>query len=115
MRAEDERAPLICRSDGSPELFQFLSATFDVTDAKRLVAGRPVVAVDPMTWRSYIRLPQDKTLYALHIDIDKEHAQHSDLTLPILIARLTRTSYLPIDGWHRIYRAIETGTAQLGA
>lgn len=111
----NERAPLMRQGDESPELFRFLSATFDVTHAKRLVAGRSVVAIDPMTWRSYVRLPHAQTLYALHIDIDKERAQHSDLTLPILIARLTRTSYLPIDGWNRIYRAIVTGTAHLGA
>lgn len=97
------------------ETFQFLSAEFDVTAAKSLVAGRIIKQVDVSSWRPFLRFPGDKASYTIIIDVDPEHARGTDLTKPILIARLTRVSYLPIDGWHRIYRIFNKGQSVLPA
>ncbi|MFD0659700.1 hypothetical protein [Thermocatellispora tengchongensis] len=56
------------------------------------------------TWLAFVR-------------IDKAHAATVDLTKPLIIAPIEDLGHMPIDGFHRIWKArregIETLTARL--
>jgi hypothetical protein len=50
------------------------------------------------------------------IRVDREHAKTADLSKPILLARFPDVdAWLPIDGWHRIARAVDEGVETLPA
>ena len=94
------------------EVYQFLTTCFDIDAALEIVKGREPVMVD-MTG-AYQGLVFNR--------VDKEHAKTVDLDKPILIADIASTTdtpdqpcYMPIDGWHRIWRGHHEGREALPA
>lgn len=88
------------------ESFSFLGSRFDVRAAKRLIKNtpRPVLKV---------RVVQAAALLG-GIAIFEENLRAADTDFPIILATLTGKPgeddvHLPIDGWHRIRLAVDSG------
>ena len=94
-------------SDRPREVYAFGRYRWDIDAALAIVAdGRPSFAV-----------PVDQLARVLGLmRIDREHVETTDVSRPILLAPLPgTTSVLPIDGWHRIARAVQLDLAELQA
>ncbi|WP_345486058.1 hypothetical protein, partial [Planotetraspora phitsanulokensis] len=87
------------------ETFHFLAYGWDVTEAERITAGRPTIDISVEQAAMWFHL----------IRIDKAHAATVDLTKPTLIVPVKDAGHIPIDGWHRFWKAHEKGLATLPA
>ncbi|MGP3777020.1 hypothetical protein ACTWJ8_39930 (plasmid) [Streptomyces sp. SDT5-1] len=87
------------------DYFQFLAFTWDITSALEAAEPLPVQPLPTEPFFSFLPL----------IRVDREHAAHTDLTAPVLVAtvaELDNTTML-IDGWHRLHRALQEGLTHL--
>ncbi|WP_061294079.1 hypothetical protein [Herbidospora cretacea] len=88
------------------EGFQMLSWRWNVSKAKQITAGRrPAAIITVSEWMGMLRM----------VEIDQEHAVGVDLTDPLLAIPVPSGGVLIIDGWHRLYKAADTGTETLRA
>lgn len=97
------------RPKASPEeTFHFLALRFNVTEAKLLCAERPdtvqsvnVKAIAP--WMNFIT-------------VDKKYAMTDKVNCkdPIILAMVGQ-NIIPIDGCHRVFKAMQTGKRKLKA
>jgi hypothetical protein len=88
------------------EKFTFARWTWDVDAALKLAADLPIVQVP---------VPQLAMIAGL-IRINPAHLPDVDVTQPILLAPFPdQPAYIPIDGWHRIHRAINENLPTLPA
>jgi hypothetical protein len=86
------------------ETFHMLAYAWDITAAKTLAAGRePNGRLAPTKWAGVLSL----------IVIDEDHAAAVDLGEPLIAVPVDGAGYFPIDGWHRIRRAVAEGVDQL--
>ncbi|MFC7582499.1 hypothetical protein ACFQYP_00820 [Nonomuraea antimicrobica] len=101
-------------SNGSTErqVFEALAFVWDVTAALELIEGRQAnrhINVDD--WADLLRF----------VSIDENHVTTVDLSKPILLAPLPDPSTgqpgleMPIDGWHRLSRALTERVTTLPA
>jgi hypothetical protein len=89
----------------TPEIFCFLASVWDVSAAKALVASRePNASFAP---------PAEFPCWA-KVDEQRAMSDAIDLSVPIILVRI-ESSTLPIDGWHRIYKATQTKAGPLPA
>ncbi|GAA1772663.1 ParB N-terminal domain-containing protein [Nonomuraea bangladeshensis] len=95
------------RADSSRlEFFQMLAWRWDITTAKKLTRARtPQGRIEPAEWAGMLRL----------VSIDTEHAAQVDLSEPLIVATVPNGGMLIIDGWHRLYKALTMGVAELPA
>lgn len=102
----------------SGEWFQFLVHGWDVEKAKTFVPDEVEDTIDPREVESMVNS-------ILGVSVDEEYAMSDavDLTEPVIIGwfdvedddgELIR-QHLVIDGWHRVYRALEEGVETLPA
>ena len=90
------------------EEFTFGVWTWDVDQAQQ--AAR-LVKAQPLPISNLGALISMGLIY-----VDAEHADTVDLDKPILVAPLPETAtHLPIDGWHRIAKALSQGVTELPA
>ncbi|WP_177227719.1 ParB N-terminal domain-containing protein [Nonomuraea pusilla] len=83
-----------------------MSWRWDITTAKKLTRARtPEGRIEPREWAGMLQL----------VSIDTEHAAQVDLSEPLIVATVPNGGMLIIDGWHRLYRALTTGVAELPA
>src|SRR5260370_834510 len=80
---------------------------YDVRKAKRLIVEAPR-AVKELDLLHYGEWLQDQLQYC---DVSPTLSQ-VDLGLPVIFGRLPAGN-LPLDGWHRIKKALETGAKSL--
>lgn len=83
------------------ETFTLMAHTWDVTRGWELAGDREPVEVETRQLVSLLTL----------IRIDEEHAMTVDVTRPLLLATYPAQDgqpalHLPIDGWHRLARAV---------
>lgn len=96
-----------------PEVFSCGgNLVFNVVAAKHLLVAvpRPIVRVDLAPWRSMIvggRILIDRRRVRADLARDDD-AAHIDLDVPLIIATHPRWSG-PIDGWHRMAKAVRRG------
>ncbi len=90
------------------EEFYLFSRTYDVMKAMRLLYKhqRPTIKFDPLSVRSYIR---DGS-----INVSDSIAKNANLNTPIILASHNGSSF-PIDGWHRIKKALDNNVKLLDA
>lgn len=95
------------RTDSSRlEVFQMMAWRWDITTAKKLTRARtPQGRIEPREWAGMLRL----------VSINTEHAAQVDLSEPLIVATVPNGGMLIIDGWHRLYKALTTGVAELPA
>jgi hypothetical protein len=90
--------------DEGRDTFTFLTYTWDVTAAARLAAEEPVRTFEVQSALQLLPF----------VRVDQAHAATVDLTEPVLLAYLKEVgSPLVIDGWHRVWRAWDTGVRTL--
>lgn len=95
-----------------PETFYYRASSFDVRQAKRIIHENP---------REKIQYDVNKVSYYLEsgaISINEEIVEKADMSIPLIIVSSkgpNGVSYFPIDGWHRIARAIKEGVPTLPA
>ncbi|MER6514783.1 hypothetical protein ABT158_48800 [Nonomuraea sp. NPDC001636] len=83
-----------------------LAYAWDVTAAKALAAGRePNGRLAPADWAGILSL----------IATDRDHANAVDLDEPLIVVLIADAGHFPIDGWHRIRRALFEGIEYLRA
>lgn len=89
------------------EVFTFLTRQYDVQRAKRFIVAkpRPIQQVEVEPVRPWIHLPGSQNLGVLVRQVGIDAA---DLTIPIIMAES-----MPIDGWHRLGKALLTGVTHL--
>lgn len=79
------------------ETFVILGVEFDIQKAKSIIVDSPrlVYDIEVEKLRFISRWPH----------IYKDIKQKADLSIPIIMAKIGR-GHLPIDGWHRIHKAL---------
>jgi hypothetical protein len=80
------------------ETFEIFGTEWDVSLAKRLAEGKPVRKFRVADWAGMARL----------VKTWPEKVVIADLSQPIITMRV-ESGYFPIDGWHRINRALDDG------
>lgn len=87
------------------EVFSLLAYQWDVTIGRALAQGQPVVQVSAASLAAWIGL----------IRINPEHALTTDLTEPLLVVTHPAAGRIVVDGWHRVWRALDEGLDTLPA
>ncbi|MEU4574625.1 hypothetical protein [Nonomuraea sp. NPDC023979] len=88
------------------EFFQMLAWRWDVTAAKEFARGRETEGrINPREWAGMLHL----------VAIDTEHAARVDMSEPLIVITVPDSGMLIIDGWHRLYKALDTGVPELAA
>ncbi|MFG1965718.1 hypothetical protein [Nonomuraea sp. NPDC049028] len=87
------------------EVFHLGPYAWNVTAAMRIVEGR-----EP----DCIQVEKAAALLWL-VYIDKAHAATVDLTQPLILAPFADAGNIPIDGWHRLWKARREGIETLPA
>ncbi|MFD9950768.1 hypothetical protein ACFWYW_27325 [Nonomuraea sp. NPDC059023] len=88
------------------EFFQMLAWRWNVTAAKKLARGREAEGrINPREWSGMLHL----------IALDTDHAARVDMSEPLIVITVPDSGMLIIDGWHRLYRALDTGVPELAA
>ncbi|WP_440063885.1 hypothetical protein [Streptosporangium sp. OZ121] len=88
------------------EEFYYLAYAWDVTTAKAFAAGRePTGNLVVKEWAGILST----------IEVDKDAAATVDLGEPIIVVPIDDAGHFPIDGWHRITRALRDGVPELKA
>lgn len=89
------------------EVFTFLTCQYDVQRAKRFIVAkpRPIQQVEVEPVRPWIHLPGS---HNLGVFVEQKGIETADLTIPIIMAES-----MPIDGWHRLGKALLTGVTHL--
>jgi hypothetical protein len=91
-------------------------------DAARAMVkdGREVHEVPTTQLQEFIDYPQKPgVMQILKTHVDEQHVDHVDLNEPVILAfnppdredKTTKRCYMPIDGNHRIAKAVKTGAA----
>lgn len=98
------------------ETFSFISAHFDVSEAKRILTAKvheegEIVVADVSSWVG----EPGKLVMGINVDWDHVRTDAVDISVPVILAYTRVGSLLPIDGWHRIAKAKLTGVAKLPA
>lgn len=96
------------------ETFDFVTATFDVTEAKEIIRTskpRKIVEMDIEGVADLVGMPGKMTI-GIHVDWNKVQSDQVDMSIPIVLVHF-RDSFMPIDGWHRIAKAKLEGRARL--
>ncbi|UBU16614.1 hypothetical protein [Nonomuraea gerenzanensis] len=87
------------------EVFRFGFYAWNITAALRIVEGR-----EP----DRVNVKEAATLLWL-IYVNESHAATVDLAQPVLLAPFAGAGHIPIDGWHRIWKARREGVETLPA
>lgn len=98
------------------ERFQFAFDVWDVNHAKQIIEGkaRPILELELAPLRRYVGAPGKIMLLGVGIDWKKAQSEAVDLATPIIMA-YGKDKFLPIDGWHRIAKALLQGLKTLPA
>jgi hypothetical protein len=94
------------------QYFTLLATCWDVTAAQEIVRDgrRPYEArlADLIGW---LGLPESENAenVAGLIRVDKDYAMTTDLSEPFIVVQHPQAGRIPIDGWHRIYKAWKIG------
>lgn len=104
------------------EVFTFLGASWDVSAAKTILRAKPrpvervaVSDLEPFLSRRTKRGDGSLSIRA-GIVVDAERVESDDeidLAIPLIAAHTSGDNAIPIDGWHRVARAVARGVADL--
>ena len=86
-------------------LFEFLSTSFDLYEAKNILRSRPrpSTKIKVRDWIHFLPFKEERGLrFTVEVDWKKAQSEEVDLTVPVIVARISRDCALVIDGWHRI-------------
>lgn len=94
---------------GYTESCQVLGGWYDVSAAKEIIATKPrkIVTFQVRDWRGLA--------WIMEFSGNHRPDAECDLSFPCILAHAAGKAYLPIDGWHRIKKAIAEGIESLPA
>jgi hypothetical protein len=100
------------------EDFVFLGTRFDIRTAKRLLTARKrapqIMSLDVADLKSFMPVEGKNSAMSIVISWDKARSEEIDLNVPLILATLPKSkTMLPIDGWHRIAKAMILGETTL--
>lgn len=88
-----------------PEVFHFLGTHYDVQKAKQILASKPrIIASLPVSDVAFLVGKPDT--WNIAVTIDWKKARKADTSVPLILAYSARGNLMPIDGYHRIGRAV---------
>jgi hypothetical protein len=96
------------------ETFQLMTRVWDVKAAKRFIAtkrARPVYMIPVSSLSSLVGQPGK---LSIAVTVDWEAAKTADVSIPLVLLS-SESGHLPIDGYHRIARAVLDGLTELPA
>lgn len=103
----------------TPEVFQFARNQWDVAQAKELIhtkRPRKIGTMDISGVAALVGKPPVDGKISIHIGItinwEVAASDDVDLEVPIILVPY-RDSFIPIDGWHRIAKAVLKGVTEL--
>lgn len=98
------------------ERFEFLYDVWNVDRAKQIIKdkSRPIFEVELEPLRALVGRPGQILFMGVAVNWKKAQSDIVDLSVPILMA-YGRSKFLPIDGWHRIAKALLEGRKTLPA
>ncbi len=107
----------------TPETFYLLSSAWDVAAAKRILQAKKRLTLSVLSVSEVGELLQKPAVqnengsfsFNLGVRVDWKRAatEEVDLSVPVILAYTKRGSLLPIDGYHRIAKAILNGIPTL--
>ena len=104
------------------EFFTFFASRFDVTKAKEIIRDNPrkIMQMGLSGVAKMVTRPKEGSInLMMRIDWEKIDAAEPtyDLNFPVIVAMISddEGGMLPIDGWHRIAKAVEEGREWLPA
>lgn len=107
------------------EYFQFFLSTFDIREAKRILAKRKRVDVGQMSvagaggWIGEPPVAANDlsgiVVGGVTVDWEKAASDAVDTSVPVILAYTKSGAIFPIDGWHRIAKAKLQGLTHLPA
>ena len=105
------------------EYFRFFSRGYDVKKAKEIIVKTPreVNVMGLSGVKNMVKRPQRDekgqiTSFSLGISVDWDRIDSTteiDLDFPTILANHGNGDYWPIDGWHRIAKAVDMGQESL--
>ena len=122
-KAQDNSSEFKWHYDVS-EMFEFVMSRWDVRMAKAIIheTPRPVLKMSLEGLKSVVPerpVAQENGLLTMHpgisVDWDKIDSEEIDLSIPVIVVTRKNGSTLPIDGWHRIAKAMDQGIGSLPA
>jgi hypothetical protein len=106
-----------------PETFVYCFVyEYDVDKAREMTKGREVHDVPTSQLAVFVDYPREEgKINILRTYIDDKHIDHVDMNEPVILAfnppdrddPTAKRAYMPIDGSHRIARAIKEGAATI--
>jgi hypothetical protein len=107
------------------EVFDFIAIKYNVSKAKTLVEGREADGeICPRDWQEFfsreISCGESRRMLTMGIRVNHDHVPTVDLADPVIIAHFELPGEdepvpIPIDGWHRIQKAINEDVETLPA
>ena len=104
------------------EMFSFLTSDWDVDAAKRIIAAKPrkIERIDTHVCEPFLSrrmaTPGGGLTIRAGILTNSERVANDasiDLTIPLIVAHTKQGNALPIDGWHRVAKAVALGVEKL--
>lgn len=99
-----------------PETFRFFTWLVDVQKAKQILAGKkkPLSGEIQVSDVSPLVGAPEKIVMGVRVDWDRvQNDKTIDLTVPVILAYTEHGNIFPIDGWHRIAKAVLQGVKTL--
>lgn len=102
--------------DFKNETFAFLFDVWNVDRAKQIIKDkpRPILELDLEPLRKFVGKPGQLVLVGVAVNWKKAQSDVVDLTVPVVMA-YGKDKFIPIDGWHRIAKALLKGLKTLPA
>jgi len=105
------------------ETFTFISAQYDVRAAKQILASKKrtpkihqlaVADVEPLLAKHTKEGNVEMITMGVTVDWSRAESDPTiDLDVPIIVAQTAQGNFLPIDGYHRIAKAVKVGKTHL--
>jgi len=120
MREQKPTSETVVWSD-EHEIFQFVTKCFDVRAAKRIIREKPrkIETAVISGLRDLVNRPKKGSItMGIAIDwerIDRDPEGEIRCTVPIILITEKDGGTMPIDGWHRIAKALDSGLTSLPA
>ena len=106
------------------EMFEFVMSRYDVRKAKEIIHNNPrgvanmrLTGMTSIIPKRHVKRDNGQFTMSPGIGVDwgRIDTEIIDITTPVIVATAKNGSLLPIDGWHRIAKAMDQGIEVLPA
>ena len=106
------------------EIFEFVFSQYDVRKAKEIIHNKPRVIGNMALEGMKTIIPrrpvkQEDGSFSMHpgisVNWERIDTEEVDLSVPVIVITQKNGGMLPIDGWHRMAKALDKGMTHLPA